>query len=144
VNYGGKVRDYLKTIKNGDTAYIPVRAALKTADLFIKGLEIDPQIKELRPSEYQHSVERRHAHDFMRKVQKDAEKQSVLLSLVHRSVLLYGRRSITYVQGPDNKRRPVSMDMHSISHSFELPRSEIIDPVGLSVMTLTFRSMKRK
>ena len=80
----------------------------------------------------------------MRKTQKDAEKQSVLLSLVHRSVLLYGRRSITYVQEPGGKRRPVSMDMHSISHSFELPRSEIIDPVGLSVMLLTFRSARRK
>jgi hypothetical protein len=64
----------------------------------------------------------------MRKIQKDAEKQSVLFNLVHRSVLLYGRRSITYVQEPGNKRRPVSMDLHSFSHSIELPRSEVIDP----------------
>lgn len=144
VNYGGKIRDYLKTIKRGDIAYGPVKAALKVADLFIKGLEIDPQIKELRPSEYQHSVERRRSHDLMRKAQRDAEKESVFLSMVHRSVLLYGRRSITYVQEPGNKRRPVSMDMHSISHSFELPRSEITDPVGLSVMLITFRGLQRK
>jgi hypothetical protein len=144
VNYGGKARDYLRTIKKGDNAYRPVKAALKAADLFVKGRKIDPQIKELRPSEYQRGVERRHTHDLMRNAQKDAEKQSVFLSLVHRSVLLYGRRSITYVQEPGNKRRPVSMDMRSFSHSFELPRSEIIDPVGLSIMLLTFRSAKRK
>ena len=144
VNYGGKARDYLKTIKKGDKAYRPVKAALKAADLFVKGCEIDPPIKELRPSEYQHSVERRHSQDLMQKVQKDAEKQSVFLSLVHRSVLLYGRRSITYVQEPGNRRRPVSMDMHSISHSIELPRSEISDPVGLSILMLAFRSQKRK
>jgi hypothetical protein len=144
VNYSGKARDYLKTIKKGDTAYSPVKAALKATNLYVKGLKIDPQIKELRPSEYHHSVERRRAHDWMRKIQKDAEKQSVLFNLVHRSVLLYGRRSITYVQEPGNKRRPVSMDLHSFSHSIELPRSEVIDPVGLSVMLLTFRSAKRK
>jgi hypothetical protein len=144
VNYGGKARDYLKTIKKDDTAYGPIKAALKAADIFIKGLKIDPQIKELRPSEYHYSVERRHAGDWMRKVQKDAEKHSVFLSLVHRSVLLYGRRSITYVQEPGNKRRPVSMDMHSFSHFFELPRSEVIDPVGLSIMLLAYRIAKRK
>ena len=144
VNYGGKARDYLKTIKKGDTAYGPVRAALRAADVFVKGLEINPPIKELRPSEYQHSIERRHARDMMREVQKDAEKQSVLLSLVHRSFLLYGRRSITYVQEPGSKRRPVSMDLHSFSHVFEMPRYEVTDPVGLSVQLLAFRGMKRK
>jgi len=143
VNYSGKARDYLKTIKKGDTAYGPVKAALKAADVFIKGLKIDPQIKELRPSEYQYSVERRHAHDWMQKVQKDAEKRSVFFNLVHRSVLLYGRRSITYVPEPGNKRRPMRMDMHSFSHSFELPRCEIVDPVGLSIMLLALRSARK-
>ncbi|MDB5620248.1 hypothetical protein [Tardiphaga sp.] len=144
LNYGGKAFEYLKTIKNGDLAHGPVKAALKAAAAYAKGLEIDQPIKELRPSEYQRSVERRHAHDVMRKIRKDAEKHSVLFNLVHRSVLLYGRRSITYVQEPGRKRRPVSMDLHSFSHSFELPRCEVIDPVGLSVMLLTLRSVRRK
>jgi hypothetical protein len=144
VNYGGKARDYLKTIKKGDAAYRPVKKALKEGDAYLKGLKIEEPIKELRPSEYQRNIEGTHVHDKMRKAQKEAEKQSVLLSLVHRSTLLYGRRSITYVRDPGNKRRPVSMDLRSFSTSFELPRMEIIDPVGLSVMLLTFRSAKRK
>ncbi len=144
VNYGGKACDYLRTIKKGDAAYTRVRAALKAGDAFVKGLQINPQIKELRPSEYQRSVERRHAHDLMRKVRKDAEKQSVLFNLVHRSTLLYGRRSVVFVQDPGKKRRSVNMDMHTISHSFELPRHEVVDPVGLSIMLLTFRAARRK
>jgi hypothetical protein len=144
VNYGGKARDYLKAIKKGDPAYGSIKAALKAADVYVKGLQINPQVKELRPSEYQYSVERRRTHDMMQTARKGAEKQSVFLSLVHRSVLLYGRRSITYVQEPGKKSRPVSIDMHSFSHSFELPRCEVIDPVGLSIMLLAFRSMKRK
>jgi hypothetical protein len=144
VNYGGKARDYLKTVKKGDPAYRSVKAALKAADIYVNSLKIDPPVKELRPSEHQYNVERRRAHDRMRNAQKDAEKQSVLLSLVHRSILLYGRRSITYVEEPGKKRRPVSMDMHSFSYSFELPRCEIVDPIGLNIMLLVFRSMKRK
>jgi hypothetical protein len=143
-NYGGKAADYLRTIKRRDAAYGPVRKALKAGDAFIKALEIKEPIKELRPSEYQRSVERMHVQEMMRKAHKDAEKHSVLLNLVHRSTLLYGRKSITFVQDPGNKRRAITMDLHSFGTSFELPRSEIIDPVGLSVMLLTFRSAKPK
>jgi hypothetical protein len=139
-NYGGRAREYLKTIKKGDPAYGQVRKALKSCDAFYKGLDIGKPIKELNPSEYQRSVERTHVQDMMRKAHKEAEKHSVLINLVHRSTLLYGRRSVTYVRDPDNKRRAVSMDMHSFGTSIELPRSEIIDPIGLSVMLLTFRS----
>jgi hypothetical protein len=142
VNYGGKAQDYLRTIKKGDKAYGPVRAALKASTAFVQGLEIEIPIKELRPSQYQRSIERRHATDFMRKMHRDAEKQSVFLNLVRRSIVLYGRRSVTYIQEPGGERRPFSMDMHSVSHSFELPRGEIVDPVGISIMLYAFRSWK--
>ncbi|MBR1195695.1 hypothetical protein JQ574_06620 [Bradyrhizobium sp. AUGA SZCCT0158] len=144
VNYGGKARDYLHTIKSGDVAYQSVKKALNAADIFLKGLRIDPPIKELRPSEQQLSVMRRHDYDWMRGVRKDAEKRSIFFGLVHRSIILYGRRSITFVREPDGRRRAVSMDMHSFSHAIELPRSEIVDPVGLSIAILSLRSASRK
>ncbi len=143
VNYGGKARDYLWTIKAGDAAHGPVRKALKQADAYVRGLNIKAPIKELHPSEYRRSVNRMRMEDMMRSTHKKAEKMSVFMSLVHRSTLLYGRKSLTFVPGPDNKRRPVTMDMHSFSTSFELPRMEIIDPVGLMLMLLHFRSAKR-
>jgi hypothetical protein len=144
VNYSGEVREYLKTIGKGDPAYKAVRKALAKGDAYIRALKIKEPIKELWPSEYQRKVERMQAHDMMRKVQKAAEKQSVLFSLVHRSTLLYGRKALTFVTGPDKKRRAINMDLHSFSTSFERPRGEIIDPVGLNITLLTFRSMQRK
>jgi hypothetical protein len=143
INYGGEARDYLRTIKAGDPAYRPVKKALKQADAYVMGLDIKPPIKELQPSEYQRGVERMRTHDMMRGVQKRAEKTSVLMSLMHRSTLLYGRKSITFIPGPGNERRPVSMDMRSFRTSIELPRMEIIDPVGLNLMLLQFRVAKR-
>jgi hypothetical protein len=38
----------------------------------------------------------------------------------------------------------MTMDLHSFGTSFELPRFEIVDPVGLSVMLLQFKSAKPK
>jgi hypothetical protein len=144
VNYGGKARDYLRTIKAGDAAHRPVKTALKQADAYVKGLDIKVPIKELHPTEYQRSVERMRTQDMMRNAHKQAEKMSVIMSLVHRTTLLYGRRSITFVPGPDNKRQPVTMDLHSFSTSFELPRMEIIDPVGLNLILVQFRGAKRR
>lgn len=142
INYRGEACSYLKTITSDDAAYGPVKRALEKSDEYIAGLKIKQPIKELWPSEYQRSVERAHAEDMMRAVQREAEKQSVLLSLVHRSTLLYGRKSITFIHGPDNKRRSVSLNLHSFSTSFEIPRMEIVDPVGLNIMLLAFRTMK--
>lgn len=110
----------------------------------MKELKIDPSIKELQPSEYQYGVERRRTYDEMREIQKDVEKQSVLMSLVQRSVLLYGRRSITYLEGGDKKRRTFSMDLHTVSHSIELPRSQVADPVGLNMRLLAYRGARKK
>jgi hypothetical protein len=144
VNYGGRARDYLRTIKAGDAAHRPVKKALKQADAYVKALDIKAPIKELHPSEYQRSVERMRTQDMMRSAHKQAEKMSVFMSLVHRTTLLYGRRSMTFVPGPDNKRQAVTMDLHSFSTSFELPRMEIMDPVGLNIMLLQFRSASRR
>lgn len=144
LNYGGKARDYLATIRRGDRAYRHVRKAIASADSYLADLELEPQLKEFRPSDYQRNIERQHTHDFMRDVQKQAEKQSILFNLVHRSVLLYGRRSITYLHEHGKKARPVRMDLNSFSHSYEIPRLQIIDPVGLSLRIFALRSTKRK
>lgn len=142
-NFSGGVRTYLKTIRRGDLAHRHVKKALKEADGYAAKQKLSTPIKELRPSEHQRNIIHRHQLDWMREVRKGAEKQSVFMSLVHRSTLLYGRRSITFVHEPGGKRRTVGMDLHSFSHSFELPEWEITDPVGLSIMLLKFRSAKK-
>lgn len=144
VNYGGEARDYLRTIKNGDPAYKWVRIALRAADKYVRDLKSAGAIKELQPSAYERNAQGRRAWDMMNEIREQADKQSVLLNLVHRSTLLYGRKSLTFVSGPDNKRRPVAMDLHSFSHSIEMPRMDIIDPLGLDYMLRVFRVMKRK
>lgn len=134
VNYGGKAVDYLKTITPEDQAYTAVQTALSRHQAYFAGLEKPGSIKELHPSDYQRDVVRQRTYDEMRTAQKSAEQQSVLLSLVHRSTLLYGKRSLTYIFDDDGSRRPVALDLHSVGVSFEMPRQDVIDPVGLDFM----------
>jgi hypothetical protein len=144
VNYGGEARDYLRTIKSGDPAHKWVRMALRAADKYVKDLKSAGLIKELQPSAYQRNAQGRRTWDMMNQIREQADKQSIFFSLMHRSTLLYGRKSLTFVSGPDNTRRPVAMDLHSFSHSIEMPRMDVIDPLGLDYLLRVFRVMQRK
>ena len=144
LSYGGSARDYLKNIPSTDAAYNSIQKALVNDGTYYAGLESTGEIKELHPSDYQRDVLRRRAHDEMRDAQKGAEKQSVLFNMVRRSTLLYGRRSLTYVLDDDGSSRAIALDLQSVGMSFEWPRREIIDPVGLDYMLRVYRGEKLK
>lgn len=139
-NYGGKIRGYLGTINSDDPASQSVQLVLKQTDDYIEGIKSVGVIKELHPSESQRQTVRMRDADDMRKAHNEAMKQSVLLSLVTRSVILHGRRTLTTVVDPGNKRRFLEMEMAAHSVEFELPRMEITDPVGLDYTLRVLRS----
>jgi hypothetical protein len=142
LNYGGSARDYLRTIASPDAAYGSVQTALVEYDAYFAGLEATGEIKELHPSDYQRDVLRQRTHDEMREVQKNAQQQSVFFNLVRRSTLLYGKRSLTYVLDHDGSSRAIPMELKSMGVSFEWPRRDILDPVGLDYMLRVYRLEK--
>jgi len=144
LSYGGDAKEYLKRIPATDSAYGPIRNALSKDQDFHAGLDATGIIKELHPSDYQRDVVRQRTHDEMRTIHKMAESKSVFLNLVHRLTILYGKRSLTYVTDYDGVQRAVAMDLKSLGTSFELPRREFLDPVGLDYMLRVFRAEKLK
>lgn len=140
VNYGGALRDYLRGIAADDAAFEVVQDLLKRVDDHIAGLETAGTVKELHPSEYRRQLERIRMMDFNREVNKKARRQSIFHDIVHRSLLLHGRHSITFVEGVNGERRPVEMKLHTFEQSVEWPRMETVDPVGLEIRLLTFRA----
>jgi len=50
--------------------------------------------------------------------------------------VLHGRKTVSYIGGADEP--PVTMDMHSVSHSWEVPQLNTIDPVGLDYLLRIF------
>jgi hypothetical protein len=97
LSYGGDAKDYLKGIPATDPAYGAIQYALTKDKDFCAGLIAIGTIKELHPSDYQRDIVYQRARDEMQAAHKMAEEKSVLLGLVRRSTILYGKRSLTYV-----------------------------------------------
>lgn len=142
-NYGGELRDYLLTIGSDDAAYGHVSSALKQSEFHLEQLAAIGRIAELQPSATEQQIERvRHA-DQMRASFKEAQKESIFLNLVSRSVVLHGRRTTSYRSIAGEPLQRFDMDLASHGASFELPRGEAADPLGLDLLILTYRSMRR-
>lgn len=140
LNYFGSVREYLQGLASDDVAKVRVEQALAQNEVYFEAVRAIPVIKELQPSEHHRRIERLRMSDQMRDAHKQAQSQSVLLNLVKRSVLLYGNRSLSFIKDDNDALRPVEMDLKPYGVSFEMPRMEIIDPVGLDFTLRVFRN----
>lgn len=144
INFSGELADWLKK-KAADDSESPrpiIETLLSRLDTYIDGLRRVGRIKELRPSERERLIENHRQHESMRQVHKGAEKKSALMSLVSRSVLLYGQRSISYFEGPDGRLQRNEIKLHSFSHSIETPRLDILEPFDLDYTLRVFRAMR--
>lgn len=144
INFSGALSDWLKAkaAVSSDPALPTVERLLARLDSYLEGLRRVGLIKELRPSERERMIESHKQERLMRRVHKEGAKRSVLLSLASRSVLLYGTRSISYFQDLDGNKHRNEMQLHSLSHSFEAPRLDIIEPFELNYALRVFRAMR--
>ncbi|KUL92586.1 hypothetical protein DK26_28265 [Bosea sp. WAO] len=143
INYSGELADWLgdRAKIASDPAQPVIEELLGRLDAYIDGLRKAGRIKELRPSERERLIESHRQHESMRQAHKQAEKKSILMSVVSRSVLLYGNRSISRFEGPDGKTQRHEMKLHSFSHSIESPRLDILEPFDLDYTLRLFRAM---
>lgn len=139
LNYGGAAHDYLSSLLPGDPAADEVARALSGSKGYLDALKAVKMIAELRPTESNLQAARAKMGDEIRQAMKEAEKSSVILSLVSRSTLLYGRRSLTRVGEPGENGRWSEFALQEHSAMFELPRMEVVDPNGIDHMLRVFR-----
>ena len=146
LNFPGKVKDYLiqQAESKSGKAKKTIETALEIFDEYLDDLKSTWVIPELHPSQAQRDAHRRHFSRLMSESFKEAEKKSVILSLVSKSVLLYGRKSINYVYGPNGKSNRMEIPLHSHGTEMEFPRLENIDPFGLDYMLRIFRAEQIK
>lgn len=139
INYGGKLREYLGKIPADDRAYKGTRRALKAYKAYWNEVQRAGFIKELWPSELNRQVKREKMQEQARVIYRGAEKKSVFMGLFHRSTLLHGHRSLTYITDPNGESRTIDMKLREHSVLFEMPRMQVIDPCGLEYMLRVFR-----
>lgn len=144
INFSGALADWLgeRGKDASDLAQPAVTDLLGRLEAYVAGLRKAGQIEELRPSERERLIENHRQHESMRQAHKQVEKKSVFMSIVSRSVLLYGTRSISYFEGPDGKKQRSEMKLHRFSHSIESPRLDILEPFDLDYTLRVFRAMR--
>lgn len=139
VNYSG-VRDYLVGLESDDPAKAAVDVAVAEGDAYIQGLRGVPELRAFFPTEHQRRVQRLRQADQTRDIAEQARKQSVFFGLIKRSVILYGRRSLSYQRGPDGDLQKFEMELTPHGVEFEFPRMEIVDPIGLDYLLRLYRA----
>ncbi|RWO70169.1 MAG: hypothetical protein EOS17_13915 [Mesorhizobium sp.] len=146
LSYGGNLRDFLEKQCSNASKRISscAKRLLSKHDTHIAGLERARDLVELLPSiEHRRAVAMKD-RDRNRDIQKLAQERSIFASLVTHHTLLYGRKSFSIVHGAEGKKHPNISALSEISHSVELPRLMVIDPVGFNARLTFFRAMKRR
>jgi len=138
LSYSGDLKDYLKSISQ-QPAYQEICNSLFTKlESYKNGLKDTYGIKELRAPQENSQL---YWKEFNKGVQKahDEGPKPLFHEICTVQHLLYGNSSVFYVHDGNGNQRRSEMKMHSISHSAELPRLNIIDPEGLDYMLRIFR-----
>lgn len=142
LNYTGKAFDYVSkqaTEENGKVKETLERT-ISAVNEYLDGLRSVGELPALYPSTAQRDAYRRNFSRQMAESMKKAEESSVLLKLVSKSVLLYGRKSINYVHGVNGQTQRMEMPLHSHGVEIEYPRMGNLDPFGMDYILRIFRN----
>lgn len=140
-NYPGGASEYLNA--RLATPGLPaaeaevICAALERSETYFAALRAIPTISELRPPASRLAALQRARGKQTTAVMEAAQNRSVLLQLVRRVPLKYGR-GFTF-QRPGSAADP--SPLHSFEYELEIPRGELIDPMGQTGRRLQWQNM---
>lgn len=141
ISFPGRVPPYL--IKNKSNCspktQIIIDGALNKFDNFQSDIKAAIDIPELLPSQTHQEIYSRYFNQKFEDSLKTAQKNSIINKIASKSVLLYGHKSIDYIQDPNNDLHRVEIPLKSFEHSIEIPNLEYLDPFALDYMAVVFR-----
>lgn len=119
-----------------------LRASVRAYEAPLRAL---PENPALQPSEMERRAQAELDHEQAKEISRRAEEGSLLLSLIgHRSTLLYGRSTVSYIytSRSDEPIRQV-IPMQSFQTSSPLPRMDRLYPTHLNYLLFRFRAERR-
>jgi hypothetical protein len=127
-----------------DAAQESARRVIRGVDDYLAALQTVGRINELHPSERERQSEWQRRSDEMGAAMKQARANSPFHGVISESLLLYGTHSVSWVPDLDEgPPRRLEMPLTNVGHSIEIPREEVIDPLGLSFMLFRFTTETR-
>jgi hypothetical protein len=144
INYSGRLRRELEPLAaSDDPAAQHVAAALARLEDYGERLRACREISELAPSTRERMIEHYVKADSANRAFKEASKKSIFANIFAEMVLLHGHRMITYVLGPNGKRRRIENKLGVVSKTMETPRELATNPHGLDTRLMMFRLERR-
>lgn len=142
INFPGKVSKYLKEQLKHKNSKVEaaVGTVINTFDNYFNTLDSIEKPPELHPSQTQRDSHHRLFSRQLSESMKEGEKESFLSSLFTKTILLYGSKSIHYMEGSDGQTNRMEIPLQSHSTEMEFPRLGNIDPFGLDYRLRTFRT----
>jgi hypothetical protein len=141
LNFTGSVRKYVASQAALESGQLKewIGKSLKAIDDYLDTLRSVGTLPALHPDEAQREAYYRHFSRIMTESFKAAEARSTFLSIISKSILLYGRKSIDYVYATNGQSRRMETNLASHGTEIEYPRLEQIDPYGLDYTLRVFR-----
>lgn len=141
LNFSGTIAEYLTGRSGSDEEPVKsaIRRALDALEAYLDGLKSVGEIPALHPSVEHRDAYRRNFAGEVAQSFKKSQEESVLMQLFHKSVLLYGRKAIHHVFGPEGEIRRMETQLEKHGTNIEIPRMTILDPEGLDFILHVFR-----
>lgn len=145
LNYTSSVGDLLLQRVETESAEVvaALRDCLQTVEAYLDALGKASGLKELRMSDEEKAIFNRSLSQKMSKSFDVARSEMPLLSMVKRSVVLYGRGSVQRVARPDGSTYRADMMFKTQGAEITFPRMMHIDELGLHFLLRVLRAEKR-
>jgi hypothetical protein len=145
LNYSGITRDLLEPVSKdrSDPARALAKRTIDRLTKYLDDLASVETLRELRPSERQRQLEWERHSDSMAEAKRGADQKSIFAEIFTKVVVLHGNRSVSYHSMGDETPKRFETKMASHGISMEIPRVDIVDPLGLQRMLFAYRAEKR-
>lgn len=144
LSYMGKGKNYLeeKLDSLDDDSQVIVKQLLLDLDNYRSNILDASDIKELRAPQREVDL---YWKDFNMKMSQSMEKskKGSIMELIGTQTILYGHDVMSHVYMGSETKRSINT-MHSISHSTEMPKMDVVDPEGLNIKLRVFRTERLK
>ena len=140
INYPGEVEWFEASVSPNDPAEVSVQRLSSSLTRYLEGLHRTGFCAAFQPSTRELLLQGQRQADLARTIWEEAKKRSVMYQLVPTSVLLYGSGSVYYVHADkDTDPQRKEMSLASYRQEIDIPRLEVLDPVGLQHAIVRFR-----
>jgi len=143
-NYPQDIELFDALLKQDKGLTKPVKIIKRLRKEYLDGLEAGGENSALAPSSNERRIQFEIESQRHKKMYKDAEKNSVLLSIMPVQPVLYGNTVISYMHkgsGEPPVRQEIAMQSHSMSTA--IPRMDILCPGWLNYLRFTYRMEER-